>query len=649
MSSQEESFRGLVRRGDGVPRYRLSDRGGFAMRGARHGLFALLGCMALVCGYAGHAMAQAPGKDGQKCINAMNKNLQKVAATAGKEASACVKNATKGKESDPYGCLSADAKGKVAKAMGKTGPAYTKNCTVEVPAFGVTDPNTVNQVAQEKEFDLVARIFGHDLAEALADPANKNDGKCQQTAIKDAAKCQDTYMKTFNGEKKSALKAGSVSDASGLAALLGNDPKGKIGKACGKIATDIGKKCGGTESVLSDLFPGCGTDDQGELASCLESAAKCTACRAIARADGLLVSEACPDTCALGLSNCHYDSRAWCIGGDNDGDPCTDPLQNSDCPGGGNCLSLARTFLYSSKFPDGIPVLDIGNLGKTVLIAGAPDPVTGVADLICSQPVVTAVNMGTVIGVACIQDYPVPGCGFGQIDCDGGSPMDVLRHNFHGIGNCGLLDDPNETDPNNLTGPEECQAMCESYCAGVSGNFSYFNSGVTGCEGYCNGGDLDGSWCDVDIGCLVLNPSPPPTYISERSGTCVGGNPVVHTNQCICECIEIGGAPSAPGTYWCTSGLVTTVEPDEPCDGINPSQVTLSCGVRGSGTTTNVTLNAEAVEGKTLTMPTEAGVPITCEEMAQGDLGALNFVGSNVGFDGGLGDMFQAINIECKD
>jgi hypothetical protein len=227
--------------------------------------------------------------------------------------------------------------------------------------------------------------------------------------------------------------------------------------------------------------------------------------------------------------------------------------------------------------------------------------------------------------------------------------MDVRRRNFHGLGDCGLSDDPNETDPNNLTGPEECDSMCEDYCAGLEGDFTYFNSGISGCEGYCIGGALHGTYCDVDLDCIIVNPSPPPTYIMEQSGTCIGGDPVVHWNRCICECIEIGGAPSTPGTWWCTQGLLTVVEPDPPCDGINPMTVSQACGVRGSGMTDNIMFNADDVEGKTLTMPTLTGEPVSCEQIARNDLGALGFVGSNTGWDSGLGDMFQAITVDCQD
>ncbi|MHC4138152.1 MAG: hypothetical protein ACYS0K_24710, partial [Planctomycetota bacterium] len=62
-------------------------------KGSAAGLLAglLVGCVGLLFAYAGDAAAQL-SKDEAKCINAMNKNLAKVASTMGKDVSACIKN-----------------------------------------------------------------------------------------------------------------------------------------------------------------------------------------------------------------------------------------------------------------------------------------------------------------------------------------------------------------------------------------------------------------------------------------------------------------------------------------------------------------------------------------------------------------------------
>ena len=71
---------------------------------------------------------------------------------------------------------------------------------------------------------------------------------------------------------------------------LGTDPKGKIAKKCdpvsGPLATKVLPRICGTVD-LSATFPGCGTADPGELASCLGEAVACRVCLGLSKADGL--------------------------------------------------------------------------------------------------------------------------------------------------------------------------------------------------------------------------------------------------------------------------------------------------------------------------------------------------------------------------
>ena len=67
------------------------------------------------------AYAQVQSTDQQKCLNAVNKDGAAVAKTQGKENVGCVRGAGKGTlTGTAQACLTADAKGKVGKAKGKT-------------------------------------------------------------------------------------------------------------------------------------------------------------------------------------------------------------------------------------------------------------------------------------------------------------------------------------------------------------------------------------------------------------------------------------------------------------------------------------------------------------------------------------------------
>jgi hypothetical protein len=589
----------------------------------------LAGGVALLLAYAGDAAAQST-KDDAKCINAMNKNLQKVASTMGKDVSACIKNFGKGKteklgpEGTAEGCLSADVKGKVAKATGKTSSDFTKNCT-------------------EGELVLVNQMFGSDLDINLS--TEKDPSKCQQAVIKAVTKCQDARMKSYNSCKKNALKAG-VSDPSELAACIGDDAKGKISKACGKISGDVSKKCSGQD--VAALFPGCGVATTGELTTCLEEAADCRACAAIKLADGLdATCSACIPSGAIGTAHCLFDARAWCVGGDRDGDPCTDALANSDCPGGGNCLSNARVenVIWSTS-PN--PVFDTLSKGEMDYVIGTPDPVTGRAPVSCSSPFLAPDNFGALIGWVCQTAFPTPDCGdFGVIDCDGGEPVDAMYEAFHDIGDCGLGDDPNETDPNNLAGPSQCRALCEARCASLSANHTVFASK---CEGYCRFGLLDGTQCSNDVECWVPNtdPNDPATWDVLNSGECVGGEPVAHAKRCNCECREIGGEPSRPGAFACEEGLVTTNEIAPPCDWLDVTTISIGCAPRGTSTFTSKVTDPDLLVGQTFEPNPKIGWPASCRQLAQDNLGTQRMAGTFLFIDSGLGDLVSPLSIMCQ-
>jgi hypothetical protein len=256
----------------------------------------LLGWTSLCVLQAGEAAAEALSKPEQKCVKKNNKSLAKMAKVQGKEHTACLKKAAKGKLATTIeACLTADAKGKVAKARAKTTKQVPKACAAS-PDFGIVDPTgaTASQVAIESVLALIHSIFGPDLdaavVEKAADPAGQ---KCQKTVAKLAQKCQDAKLKAFNACKKTALKGKrgpAVANAQELQdTCLGSglnplpDPKGKAQKACvKKLSKAIGKKCAGQNTAT--LFPGCADE---ALGTCVDRVASCEVCLALNAVDGL--------------------------------------------------------------------------------------------------------------------------------------------------------------------------------------------------------------------------------------------------------------------------------------------------------------------------------------------------------------------------
>lgn len=241
--------------------------------------------------------AQVQTSPQQACLNAVNKNGAAVAKTQGKENVGCVKAAGKAGPTGAQLCLTADGKGKVAKAKGKTTAAETKSCT-QAPSFGYTSGAAVNTAAQQAELDLVGDVFGANLDAALVTCASdKAKCACQQKVAKDVEALAAVKLATFVGCKKTVLKAGANSSTAlancvndgGTVGSIAADSKGKIAKSIGKLNADIVKAC--DTPGVTGAFPGdCTALSGGALGTCLDTQVECRVCQAINEMDGLFVN-----------------------------------------------------------------------------------------------------------------------------------------------------------------------------------------------------------------------------------------------------------------------------------------------------------------------------------------------------------------------
>ena len=230
------------------------------------------------------------------CTNELNKNFAKVVKAQGKEMVTCIKDGSKGQLTGPMEqCLTSDRKGKVGKAQQKTRDKAEQKC-LETANFGASDATTVNNVAVQKELDLIHEIFGSDLdATIILVSEDPSACQCQSSVTKLVTKCQDAKLKEFNKCKKNGLRgkvgppgaALPFGEADDLELCMGFDPRGKIAKACvAKLGNGTNNsKC--QQVALSLAFPGCGTDDPGALAICLDRIVECQVCLALNEADTL--------------------------------------------------------------------------------------------------------------------------------------------------------------------------------------------------------------------------------------------------------------------------------------------------------------------------------------------------------------------------
>lgn len=213
------------------------------------------------------------------CVNAMNGAGFKVVKTLAKVASNCLKGASSGEVANAQTCLTADADGKVGKALGKTIGSDGKKCVGAAP-FGYTGSAAVNAAAQAAALAVVADVFGSDLTAAVAAAGGEAGAKCQAGVLKAAQKLFETRAKLFLTCAKGALSGKTNLAVSGLDLSecfdeVEADPKGKLDKLIDKLKATLASTCG--EVTLATALPG--TCFSGNLpAKCLDRRSMCHMC-----------------------------------------------------------------------------------------------------------------------------------------------------------------------------------------------------------------------------------------------------------------------------------------------------------------------------------------------------------------------------------
>lgn len=547
-------------------------------------------------------------KDEQGCIDGMNNKARLVAKAQNKEGRNCIKNSGKGKEPSAETCLTADAKGKVAKKQSKVQDTFAKKCTGAEPIQqGVT---AMNDAYVRGPLDLVHDLFGEPIDQSTVTPASKDAQKCQDKAIQRAGQVFDTKVLEFRKCKKEGMKDALILTSADLRdrCLTPSipDAKGKIAKRIAKLEADVGKFCGESVADLGTLFPGlpAGTCHAtvAELADCVEERVECRVCQTLNAADGM----------------------------DRDCDEFDNGALDSSCAGGFSQVACqlagggaSRIQLFAEAF-GGTP-LAFDMSGSIDLASVPPDPITGLAVARCDVDQIDPISIPS-IGVVCIE--PAGGCPLGERDCDGGSALgvDVLANGD--VGAC--------------AGNADCVASCDTYCNGLGISYAQSSSG---CTGYCTEGTMQA--CDADSDCAAANGA-----CNGPDGVRTGGN----ADICQCACGDRAAfGDGGAGTFACTLGASLNVESAAPCgDGdvlipVGQSCIPLSTQ-RADVLITNANFN-QCGSPPCMIPPSPgsvAGVDLMCSTFDGGSSSGLKGVGAVSFFGSTLGDLAVTLEATCQ-
>ena len=230
----------------------------------------------------------------------MNKSGAKVNKVQLKENKRCLKDFQKGKLLAPMtfdACTTADRKGRVKKAKGRTARWEDKKCDpLDVPPpFAYTSSATINAAAVDGALALTYEIFGASPvldADLFTRVADKETARCQLEMLKRVGKLEYTVLKEIYRAKKRALKDETVDSDTALEAKLqavfsAND---KIDRARDKLVSRVDKRCAALQDPPDTIFPGdCGEEgpNLNGVEVCVIAAARCEACLKINAFDDL--------------------------------------------------------------------------------------------------------------------------------------------------------------------------------------------------------------------------------------------------------------------------------------------------------------------------------------------------------------------------
>lgn len=273
----------------------------------------------------GGAPALAQLTDAQeKCVNKINKGMEKVSKTVGKESLRCIRDFNDGDIVDIPQCVADDVRGKIAKAGVVTSKAEDKSCLGDDndgiprrPGVFYTPAEAVNTVATAGSRIHLALYGSIDAANAITEATNAAASRCQEKIGKRLQRCQRARIGEFNKCKKSSLKVGTDTPAA-LASCITEDSRSKIAKSCdlnsgGKvdgIRRDLDTQCISKGVDLALAFPHCGSSDLEAVHACLATGMACLSCTILNQVDGLETDcdildnggndNSCPDCSFLG-------------------------------------------------------------------------------------------------------------------------------------------------------------------------------------------------------------------------------------------------------------------------------------------------------------------------------------------------------------
>ena len=243
-------------------------------------------------------------QDHTKCIEKMQKQLEKLAKAVERRVFNCLRFGAKGALIGTIEDCVATEDAKTTSNVANADKAFDGVCAgfdaegyLAFPAFGTAQVDELLAAAEARDPDFTHALLGPDLDTGLIpESIDRDASQCQQNVIRKTQTCEAAMLKEYRrcstlGFKGTSAPPGAdlpFDDPTDQELCAGYDPLGKIEKKCDRspgkvdpIRKIIQKRCVDKGVDLAAAFPECSTSDPEALHGCVLAAARCATCRLI--------------------------------------------------------------------------------------------------------------------------------------------------------------------------------------------------------------------------------------------------------------------------------------------------------------------------------------------------------------------------------
>lgn len=233
----------------------------------------------------------------QACITAIGGQIGAKGALLSKRNSKnekCIRDEGKQKLSGTVDACLAGSSNPVRRAEAKTKRIETKRCIPASPEFGVSNATTVNEVVEAQSLGMTTDLFGpapRDVA-----PSGTAAYRCQTAVSTRTNALLETMLLAAVKEAKRGLTdemRNGADLAMGMLSGIDDDPDGIVARFRSILSSRIARHCHDAGVDVADSLPGPCASSAGDptaLTDCLETRARCRACRAVNGTHGSAVS-----------------------------------------------------------------------------------------------------------------------------------------------------------------------------------------------------------------------------------------------------------------------------------------------------------------------------------------------------------------------